>query len=99
MVLKTLLFQWPKLVHKLILFLILPTSGLAFFLGCKHHRDVYTVVLGIVGFIIIFFSAFWGHDTVGEFGEKAMTIVGGLLMSLAHFRNYKLCQKDTCHDH
>ncbi|NIP29671.1 MAG: MerC family mercury resistance protein [Candidatus Dadabacteria bacterium] len=92
-------FVSDLLFHRLMLFLILPTSALAFFLGCKHHRDIYTAILGITGFLILLVSAIWGHDIFGLVGERLVTIVGGVIMSFAHFRNYKLCQEDTCHHH
>ena len=86
-----------ELFHQLMVWIILPTSMSAFFFGCKQHEDRLVILQGIVGFALLVYAAFWGHEFYGEIGEKLITLMGGLLMALAHFRNYLLCRKNGCH--
>jgi hypothetical protein len=93
-------FFWASvdehLFHLLLIWLVLPTSALAGFLGCSKHKDV-TVLLGIVlGLSTLVFTAIFGHHYFGEFGEKLATIAAALVLAMAHWRNYKLCRKNDC---
>ena len=92
-------FFSDDLFHRLMFFLILPTGAIALLLGCKLHKDRYTIVLGILGFLILILNTFWGHEIFGTKGEKIVTVIAGLTMSLGHFRNYRLCQRVNCHNH
>ena len=55
--------------------------------------------LGIAGMLLLLFSAFWGHDLVGEWGERLLTVLGGITLAAGHVRNYRLCRQQDCqHD-
>lgn len=89
-----------SLFHKLMFFLILPTSLLAFFLGCRQHKDSHVIMLGLLGFAILFFGAFWGHELLGVSRERILTLAGGAFMAAGHVRNFRLCRQTSCeHDH
>ena len=84
--------------HLALMFLIVPMSLIAAALGCKKHKDK-KVVAGIgAGLFLLVFTAVFGHDIVGELGEKILTIAASLILAAAHWRNYSLCRKKTC-DH
>ncbi|GLP96664.1 MerC domain-containing protein [Paraferrimonas sedimenticola] len=84
--------------HMLLLWLILPCSAIAAFLGCTRHKDA-KVMLGILaGIGLLAGTALFGHDLVGELGEKLFTMAGASVLAFAHWRNYKLCQAQSC-DH
>ena len=84
--------------HLLLIWLVLPTSALACFLGCSKHSDK-IVLFGIVsGLFTLVFAAVFGHDLLGEIGEKVVTILAAVILALAHWRNYKLCRKNICSD-
>ena len=40
--------------HLWMLFLVIPTTGLAIFTGCRKHRDKWVAVLSIIGLSILF---------------------------------------------
>lgn len=40
----------------------------------------------------------WGHLALGEIGEKVVTVLGGILMTGAHWRNSRLCHSMNCHE-
>lgn len=82
--------------HQLLLWGILPTSGLALFLGCRRHKDRRVLVMGLVGLSLVILAAFHGHDWFGEWGERLITVLGGSIMAGGHVRNYRLCRNDQC---
>lgn len=83
--------------HTLLLILVLPTSCIGLTLGCKKHQRWKLALWGAVGLSIIVLAAFFGHDTVGEFGEKVLTLLGSIIIAWGHFQNYRLCRSDRCH--
>ncbi|OQX34186.1 MAG: hypothetical protein B0D96_09975 [Candidatus Sedimenticola endophacoides] len=82
--------------HQLLLWVILPTSGLAMWLGCRQHKDRLVLLFGLVGLSLLMLAAFQGHDWFGEWGERLVTVLGGSIMAIGHVRNYRLCRSDQC---
>ena len=85
--------------HQLMIVVVLPTSLLALTLGCRQHREMSIMVIGVVGLAIIVFAALFGYDLLGETGEKAATLIGASLIALSHVRNQRLCRKHRHCDH
>lgn len=85
--------------HKFMLFLVLPSTAVAVSLGCRRHKDVLVVLLGVAGFILLLTGFFVGNAVAGEYGEILFTIAGGLILISGHVRNFMLCREDNCkHD-
>ncbi|MEP1445747.1 MAG: MerC domain-containing protein [Paraglaciecola sp.] len=83
--------------HEALVWLIVPMSLLAVFMGCKKHKDK-AVLIGILsGLTLLVSTAFFAHDLVGEVGEKVATVVATFILAIAHWRNYSLCRKRSCH--
>jgi hypothetical protein len=82
--------------HRWMLLYVVPTSALALWLGCRRHGSRSVLLLGLAGVIIIGAAAFWGHELIGEAGERAATVAGGLTIAAGHWRNYRLCRKADC---
>jgi hypothetical protein len=82
--------------HQFMIWLVLPTSSLAFTLGCRHHKDLIVIILGFIGLMLIGLGAFWVVHAWDETGERVFTILGGLVLAFAHFRNHHLCRSDDC---
>jgi hypothetical protein len=82
--------------HALFLIFVLPTSVAALFIGCRKHKHLMTAVLGITGLTILTFTAFWGHDWFGLDGERVVTTIGGSILALSHWFNYKHCRSLNC---
>ncbi|NUM54926.1 MAG: MerC domain-containing protein [Candidatus Hydrogenedentes bacterium] len=82
--------------HSFMLWLVLPSSAVAVTLGCRKHKDVAVVVMGLLGLGLLVYAAFYGHETFGEWGERALTVAGGGILSVGHLRNYLLCRKESC---
>ena len=79
--------------HRWLAFMVLPLSLVALLMGCKHHMRIGVVILGLSGLLVLIVTAAFGHDLFGELGEKIVTVTGASLIAVAHYRNYKLCQK------
>lgn len=78
--------------HLWMLVAVIPISTLALFMGCKKHRRKSVVLIGGPGLAVLCAAAFLGHDLLGEFMEKALTVLGATLIALGHVWNYRLCR-------
>ena len=85
-----------SMFHKLMLWLVLPTSVVALFLGCRKHKRWSIALTGALGIAILIGVAFVGHDLFGLSGEKIATSIGGVILALSHYLNYRACQSITC---
>ncbi|RBP52741.1 MerC domain-containing protein [Arenicella xantha] len=84
------------LFHQLLLWLVIPTSVVGLFLGCRKHRRWSIVITGGAGMAILIAVATFGHSWFGLTGEKWVTTLGGLVLACSHFLNYRACQSITC---
>lgn len=82
--------------HRWLLLAVLPTSLIALSLGCRRHRNFNVLALGFPGLVIIVLTAFWGHDVLGESGEKVALLLGASLITLGHLLNHRLCRDQQC---
>lgn len=82
--------------HQLLLWLILPTSLFALFLGSFNHKDRLLLTLGLASLSQLIIVAFLGHESLSEPGEGLITIVGSVALILGHIRNRHLCCHKAC---
>ncbi len=73
--------------HQIMLGLVVPVSGIALAGGWVRHRRQRVLALGIVGIIILTYSAVFAHDQLGHTADALLTTLGGGLLALAHWRN------------
>ena len=85
-------FLFRELFHELMLLLVIPSSSVAIFLGCRRHKDVYVAFLGVCGLCLLVAGAF-GAD---GYRETALTLAGAFVMLFGHARNFWLCDRDGC---
>jgi len=78
--------------HLLLLFLVLPTSIAALSMGLKRHGNRSVLLLGLTGVAVLVVAAIFGHDVLGDTGEKALTVTGAMLVAVSHVRNLRLCR-------
>lgn len=83
--------------HRLLLLAILPASMIALTMGCRKHRHLHVVFIGSLGLIILTLTAFFGHELLGEAGEKMATVSGAAIIAFGHLRNHALCRHFQCH--
>ncbi|SHH25436.1 MerC domain-containing protein [Ferrimonas marina] len=85
--------------HKLLVLFVIPSSIIALLLGCRRHKDRWVLLGGVVGLLALVLTALFGHDLLGEMGEKVATVIAALVLASAHWRNFSLCRARACaHD-
>ena len=88
----TLLGLEDERIHLGLLALIIPVSVFSLTLGCRVHRNLTVVSLGVTGISILIFSALLAHDIGGESLETAGTLLGSGIVALSHALNFKFCR-------
>ena len=105
--------------HLWMVFLVVPTTSAAVFMGCRKHKDKAVAILSITGLSFILFIAIYQYSfhaanpdavcgicpSCAQLGfgnvlnvTTVLNSLGGLCLTSAHFRNYKLCRRADC-DH
>ena len=79
-------------VHLGLLALIIPISVFSLTLGCRVHRNLTVVAVGVTGICILCFSALLAHDMGGDSLETAGTLLGSGIVALSHALNFKSCR-------
>ena len=82
--------------HTIMLWLVVPTSCIALFLGCRKHKKASIVIIGAAGMLVLISVALFGHDLYGHDNEKVVTTIGGLIIAFSHYLNYRACQSIVC---
>ncbi|QXD23434.1 MerC domain-containing protein [Opitutia bacterium ISCC 51] len=104
-VLPILLAIFPTLVvlpfedhvfHELMIWIVIPFSIVAVFLGCRRHKDRGVLFGAGLGLTTLVLNALFGHDLLGEAGEKLATLAAAVVFASAHWRNFSLCRRDNC---
>ena len=88
-----------ELIHYSLLFLVIPASFFALFVGLKNHKNLSIFVIGIIGVLILISATMIDVSILGISSETILTILGSFLVSFAHFKNYKLCNHLNCDCH
>lgn len=83
--------------HLFLMFLVLPTSIIALFMGCKQHGDHHVVLIGTIGLVIISLTAMISPYYHSELLEKGFTLLGAVLIAVSHYLNMKRCTPTHCH--
>ena len=85
-----------ELFHEALLWMVIPLSLVALTLGCREHKDLMVSLLGLAGVATLVFTAMFGHNVLGEAGERIATLIGATVIAAAHLRNYILCRRARC---
>lgn len=86
--------------HFWMIVAVIPSSIYALALGCKKHAKFSIFIVGTLGLTCLLLAFFFGHDLLGDIGEKSLTLIGALLITYSHIMNFKLChQSDDCSCH
>lgn len=85
-----------ELFHQILLIGVIPLCVIALFMGCRKHKSWKIFAWGITGLSILLFGGFFGHDLLGEAGERITTVVGSFFIIFSHLKNYKKCQSHQC---
>ncbi len=93
-------FSEHESVHLILSLFILPISLLAVLPAYQKHRKKRVFVFMGTGLLLILGAMFFGHDLLGEKGEKIMTLGGGCLLIWTHIQNRSFCHScPKCETH
>lgn len=97
--------------HLWMLYLVLPTTGIAIFLGCKDHKDKWVFLLTCIGLLTLTLSTLYQLSLQTDGGACVIctsgghsfknplvwiNIAAGSFLISAHTRNFILCRKNQC---
>ena len=85
-----------EIIHYAILFVAIPISLFALNRGYKNHKIKNLFFIGITGILILFAAIMLPDSAYQEQLEKALTVLGSILVVYAHYKNYKTCKKIEC---
>ena len=86
-------------VHFALLFVVIPISAYALMKGGKVHKSRKVFITGISGLLVLVAAVVFGHDVLGEFGEKIFTVLGSIIVIIAHVQNHLICRATDCECH
>ena len=85
-----------EIIHYAILFVAIPISLFALSRGYKNHKTKNLFFIGITGILILVAAIMLPDSAYQEQLEKALTVLGSILVVYAHYKNYKTCKKIEC---
>lgn len=85
--------------HQWLLIAVIPTSFIALTMGCRQHKNLSVMIFGLLGLTTLILTAFFGHDFLGESGEKVASVIGAAFIAFGHIRNSTLCKSCKATDH
>ncbi|MCY3729717.1 MAG: MerC domain-containing protein [Rhodospirillaceae bacterium] len=85
--------------HALMLWLVVPTSVIAFYLGHREHRRAAIGVAGGVGVALLTVTAVWGHGQWSGWAESGLSLVGSVVLVSAHWVNFQEVRRVHVHVH
>ena len=88
-----------EMVHLWMLVAVIPISIYALTMGCRKHKQLSIMLLGLVGLAVLIAAALLGHDILGEAGEKAVVTTGAFIIAVSHWQNHQLCRRLNCECH
>ena len=88
-----------EIFHQWLLIAVIPTSLIALTMGCRQHKNLSVMIFGLLGLAILIPTAFFGHELLGEAGEKIASVLGAAFIALGHIQNSSLCKDCKSTDH
>jgi len=72
---------------------VLPIAGFAFLQGFTHHHNIWVMVWGIPGLLLLAAGIFLPEDHSSHEFHIFLTILGSLLLVIGHYTNWRTCRK------
>ncbi|MDC9727844.1 MAG: MerC domain-containing protein [Methyloprofundus sp.] len=82
--------------HSWMLWAVIPTSIYALTMGCKRHKRLRLLVVVGAGLTLLILAVILAEDTIGESGEKILTLLGASLVASGHYWNFRFCRQLDC---
>ncbi len=81
--------------HYWMLVAVIPTSAYALTMGCRQHKHYSLFIPGILGLTSLIAALILGDIFQSETLEKALTLIGAVIIALVHYKNFKLCHRKS----
>lgn len=92
-----------EMFHMLMLAFVLPLGLFAFISQYRKHHATQILVLGLVGLALVSLGVIIpeivGHSHEGELIETSFTILGSIVLVVAHYFNLRTKSCTTCSAH
>ena len=88
-----------ELIHYMLLFLVVPVSSFALIVGLNNHKNSFIFFIGLSGLAILVSALLIELPITIISGEILLTIIGSILITFSHYKNYKLCDHLECDCH
>jgi len=88
-----------ELMHLWMLLIVIPFSLLGLISGLRNHKKYSILYLGIFAIAILVSALLLSGIIIGEFEEKLFTLTGAIILSIAHYKNYRICRELNCSCH
>ena len=88
-----------ELIHYMLLFLVVPVRSFALIVGLNNHKNSFIFFIGLSGLAILVSALFIELPIKTISGEILLTIIGSILITFSHYKNYKLCDHLECDCH
>ena len=82
-------------LHVQMLFVVLPVSGIALWLGYRCHGDRRIIIAGVAGLMLLVIGGTVAHNLYGLIADRSLTIMGSLVLAITHYRNSRLSRSCT----
>lgn len=79
--------------HLWMVVAVIPISIYALTLGCKKHKTLYLMFIGLIGLSCLVSAVLLDENHLSEINEKLLTVLGAALIAFSHAKNFSLCQK------
>ena len=80
----------PESFHMAMVVIAVPTSMLALGNGYRKHGTIFPIAIGVMGLCFMTVGAFW---SVSKPFETALTVMGSVMLALAHVGNWLLADR------
>ena len=82
--------------HQILVWFVVPFSVAGALLGYFKHKNTTVLIGAVVGIAMVIGAAVFGHDFLGEIGEKIATVLGSIILIAAHYKNFTTCRNGSC---
>ncbi len=74
-------------LHLPMLAIVVPLSVVALGLGFRRYRNTNILWAGFAGLLILFVGATVVHENLGEMADRVITVIGSVVLAVAHYLN------------
>jgi hypothetical protein len=93
------LIPGDEIVHRYLAFLIVGAGLPSFVIGFRRHKEWLVLAIGLAGMGVILGALIFGHHFGSHVAEIGVTMMGSLLLTMAHLANRTFCRRCSACKH